>query len=232
MLSPIRLAKFLGHAGVCSRRQASRLIDAGEVCVNGKLANHIDHVTTQDIIIVQGKTISALPEKQLYAYHKPVGIDCKLNIDDPTSLIHYLPKTTRVYPIGRLDKDSRGLLLLTNDGTLCQYMLHPEHHQKKQYWVEVDRPIDDSFCQKMASGIPINGQITLPCEVELLTPTRFKITLQQGLNRQIRKMSHYCGYRVIDLFRVKIAGFKLNLDQLKEGQFQLITQSELKIVQK
>ncbi|RJE77390.1 23S rRNA pseudouridine synthase F [Pseudoalteromonas sp. MSK9-3] len=232
MPEPIRLAKFLGHAGVCSRRQASRLIDAGEVTVNGNLANHIDHVTAQDVVIVQGQAITTLPEKVLYAYHKPIGIDCKLNFDDPTSLIHYLPETPRVYPIGRLDKDSRGLLLLTNDGALCQQMLHPEHHQKKEYWVEVDRPIDTSFCQKMANGVPINGQITLPCDVELLTPTRFKITLQQGLNRQIRKMSHYCGYRVIDLFRVKIAGFTLQPSDLTEGAYQRISHSELGIGQK
>jgi 16S rRNA pseudouridine516 synthase len=232
MPEPIRLAKFLGHAGVCSRRQASRLIDAGEVFVNGKLANHIDHVSLQDEVIVQGKAITTLPEKVLFAYHKPVGVDCKLNIDDPTSLIHYLPDVPRVYPIGRLDKDSRGLLLLTNDGALCQHMLHPEHHQKKEYWVEVDRPIDRDFCEKMANGVPIHGQITLPCDVELFTPTRFKITLQQGLNRQIRKMSHYCGYHVIDLFRVKMASFTLNPNTLPEGTYQLISQSELGLEQK
>ncbi|MBQ4847838.1 pseudouridine synthase [Pseudoalteromonas sp. MMG005] len=232
MNQPIRLAKFLGHAGVCSRRQASRLIDAGEVRVNGRCANHIDHVTEKDIVIVHGKQIKTLPDKVLYAYHKPVGIDCKLNESDPASLIHYLPKSQRVYPIGRLDKDSRGLLLLTNNGELCNQMLHPEHHEKKVYLVKVDRPLDPLFCERMANGIPIDNKVTLPCDVKLISTDRFMITLQQGLNRQIRKMSQHCGYQVIDLFRVKIANYTLDPDTLTEGTHQLISINDLKIEQK
>lgn len=227
MDQPMRLAKFLGHAGICSRRQASRLIDAGRVTVNGKPANHIDHITHTDHVIVDGKKVGELPEKILYAYHKPVGIDCKLNLHDPSSLIHHLPKYPRVYPIGRLDKDSRGLLLLTNDGELCNQMLHPEHHVEKEYWVEVDHNLDPSFCEKMASGIPINGQITRPCRVKQLGPRRFAITLQQGLNRQIRKMSQYCGYRVIDLYRMRIAQYHLDPTRLREGELRSITSAIL-----
>ncbi|WP_105166540.1 pseudouridine synthase [Pseudoalteromonas sp. T1lg23B] len=229
MTQPMRLAKYLGHAGICSRRQASRLIDEGKVSVNGQPANHIDHVTTADHILVEGKKVTGPAPKVLYAYHKPVGIDCKLKADAPDSLIHHLPSGERVYPIGRLDKDSRGLLLLTNDGELCQRLIHPDHHVEKEYWVEVDRPLDSTFCQTMASGIPIDGQLTLPCQVSLLTPTRFKIVLKQGLNRQIRKMAKFCGYRVIDLYRVRIAGFELDSKAIGEDQYHAISQSELKL---
>lgn len=222
-----RLAKYIGHAGVCSRRQASRLIDLGEVTVNGRLANHIDHVDELDEIIVQGVELEGPANKVLYAYHKPVGIDCKLKPEDPSSLVHHLPQGERVYPIGRLDKDSRGLLLLTNDGELCHQLIHPDHHQEKEYLVQVDKPLDADFCTKMAVGVPVDGQITLPCEVSLVDETRFKIILKQGLNRQIRKMAKYCGYRVIDLYRVRIANYVLNPNEVSENTYQAITLDEL-----
>ncbi|WP_152084558.1 pseudouridine synthase [Pseudoalteromonas sp. A25] len=228
MIQPMRLAKYLSHAGVCSRRQASRLIDSGDVIVNGRPANHIDHVSEQDEILVLGKKVCGPAAKVLYAYHKPVGIDCKLKPDDPSSLLHHLPTSQRVYPIGRLDKDSRGLLLLTNDGELCQRLIHPDHHVEKEYWVKVDRPLDAEFCQKMASGVPVDGQITLPCQVSLLDATRFKIVLKQGLNRQIRKMAKYCGYKVIDLYRVRIAHFTLP-NTLPEDEYQPINVTSLKL---
>lgn len=226
-MSKTRLAKYIGHAGVCSRRQASRLIDLGEVTVNGRPANHIDHVDELDEIIVQGVKLEGPAKKVLYAYHKPVGIDCKLKPEDPSSLIHHLPQGERVYPIGRLDKDSRGLLLLTNDGELCHLLIHPDHHQEKEYLVEVDKPLDAGFCDKMAAGVPVDGQITLPCEVSLVGETHFKIILKQGLNRQIRKMAKYCGYKVIDLYRVRIANYVLNPNEVSENTYQAITLNEL-----
>ncbi|CAH9065506.1 Dual-specificity RNA pseudouridine synthase RluF [Pseudoalteromonas sp. CIP111854] len=228
MTQPTRLAKYLGHAGICSRRQASRLIDSGDVTVNGRPANHIDHVNEQDCIMVMGKPVLGPAKKVLYAYHKPIGVDCKLNQNDPSSLIHHLPTGTRTYPIGRLDKDSRGLLLLTNDGELCQRLIHPDHHVEKEYWVTVDGSLDDKFCQKMASGIVVDGQLTLPCKVSLLSDTQFKIVLKQGLNRQIRKMAKYCGYRVVDLHRVRIASFNLP-NTLLESHYHLITPAALKL---
>ncbi|CCQ11378.1 Similar to ribosomal large subunit pseudouridine synthase F, group RluF2 [Pseudoalteromonas luteoviolacea B = ATCC 29581] len=215
----MRLAKYLGHCGICSRKQASRLIEQGEVTVNGRLADHIDHVLPSDEIIVAGQKIVGPTEKQLFAYHKPVGIDCKLNLHDPTSLVHSLPKHTRLYPIGRLDKDSRGLLLITNDGELCHRLNHPDSHVEKEYHVTLDRAFDERFCQKMAKGIPVDGQITLPCEVTPLSTRQFRIVLKQGLNRQIRKMAKYCGYRVIDLMRVRIGAFQLELHSLPESHF-------------
>ncbi|MEQ3512771.1 pseudouridine synthase [Pseudoalteromonas sp. BZB3] len=222
-----RLAKYIGHAGVCSRRQASRLIDLGEVTVNGRPANHIDHVDELDEVIVKGVKLEGPAKKVLYAYHKPVGIDCKLKLDDPSSLIHLLPQGERVYPIGRLDKDSRGLLLLTNDGKLCHQLIHPDHHQEKEYLVEVDKPLDADFCTKMAAGVPVDGQITLPCEVSLVGDCHFKIILKQGLNRQIRKMAKYCGYKVIDLYRVRIANYVLSPNEVSENNYLAITLDEL-----
>ncbi|KZN40241.1 hypothetical protein N474_08420 [Pseudoalteromonas luteoviolacea CPMOR-2] len=216
---PMRLAKYLSHCGVCSRRQASRLIDQGLVQVNGHPANHIDHVNDQDEIYVSGKRVSGLAEKLLYLYHKPVGVDCKLNEHDPASLFHQLPDGPRVYPIGRLDKDSRGLLLLTNDGELCHALIHPDNHQEKEYIVTVDADIDTQFCLQMSQGIPVDGQLTLPCVVKQIAPKTFSIILKQGLNRQIRKMAKYCGRRVVDLNRVRIANLILNPETLREGDY-------------
>ncbi len=227
MPEKIRLAKYLGHAGVCSRRAASRLIDAGRVLVNGRLANHIDHVDQNDRITVDGVLVEPPKEKRYLAYHKPVGIDCKLRPDDPSSLFHLLPPGPRIYPVGRLDKDSRGLLLLTNDGELCNRLIHPDHHQEKEYLVTVDRPLDDEFCRRMAEGVMIDGQSTLPCRVWQVEPTRFRIILRQGLNRQIRKMARACGYRVIDLYRERIARLNLSELSLAEGEFRPIKKQDI-----
>lgn len=221
-ITPMRLAKYLGHCGVCSRRQASRLIELGEVTVNGRAANHIDHVTEQDVVVVAGKRVSGFAQKRLYAFHKPVGIDCKIKPDDPASIVHLLPNTQRLYPIGRLDKDSRGLILITNDGELCHQLNHPEQHVEKEYYVRVDKPLDASFCEKMSQGIPVDGQITLPCEVTLLAENRFRIVLKQGLNRQIRKMAKHCGYKVVDLKRVRIATLWLDTFNLGEGELKAV----------
>jgi 16S rRNA pseudouridine516 synthase len=222
----IRLAKYIGHSGYCSRKQASRHIDAGDVMVNGKPANHIDHVTEQDCITVLGETITVDTQRVYYAYHKPVGIDCKLNMDDPASLSHHLPKEQRVYPIGRLDKDSRGLLILTNDGEFCNQMTHPDFSHEKEYVVKVQvkpqqQPLGDDFAKKMAGGLIINNQLTLPCKVSVLSADTFKIILTQGLNRQIRKMSHQLGYKVIDLKRIRFEQY--HLADLPEGQLVQIS---------
>lgn len=227
MSEKTRLAKYLAHAGVCSRKQASRLIDDGIVSVNARPANHIDHVDDNDDIRVNGKRIHSKATRVYYAYHKPVGIDCKLNQHDPSSLIHYLPTATRVYPIGRLDKDSRGLLILTNDGEFCNQLIHPDFHQPKRYLVTVDKPLDDDFCQKMAQGVPVNKQITLPCTVEKIADCQFSIILKQGLNRQIRKMAHYCGYKVIDLYREQISDLNLATLDLAENNHLKIDKSDI-----
>ncbi|MFP3365009.1 pseudouridine synthase [Pseudoalteromonas sp. SIMBA_148] len=227
MSTKIRLAKYIAHAGICSRKQASRLIDEGVVTVNNRPANHIDHVDEQDTIIVYEKEIKGAADLVYFAYHKPVGIDCKLNIDDPASLIHHLPTLTRVYPIGRLDKDSRGLLILTNDGDFCNQLIHPDFHQPKHYLVTVNKSLDDVFCKKMAAGVPVDKHITLPCEVNKITSNQFSIVLKQGLNRQIRKMAHYCGYKVIDLYRAQFSDLALESLNLPEGQYIRINKADI-----
>ncbi|WP_419148621.1 pseudouridine synthase [Pseudoalteromonas 'SMAR'] len=220
MSYPMRLAKYLSHCGVCSRKQASRLIDAGRVRVNGQHANHIDHVSPSDIILVDHKEVCEPPPRRLFAYYKPVGVDCKVKPDDRHSIYHHLPSDVRVYPIGRLDKDSHGLLLLSNDGALCQQLIHPDKHQEKEYVVVVDKPINEAFCEQMAAGVPVKGQLTQPCQVTQLTATSFAIVLQQGLNRQIRRMAHYCGHHVIDLKRIRIAGLKLEPLAIAPGEMR------------
>jgi len=226
----IRLAKYIGHSGYCSRKQASRHIDAGDVMVNGKPANHIDHVTEDDFITILGEVITVDTQRVYYAYHKPVGIDCKLNNDDPTSLSHHLPKAQRVYPIGRLDKDSRGLLILTNDGEFCNQMTHPDFNHEKEYVVKVQlKPnqlvLGDDFANKMAGGLIVNNQLTLPCKVTVLSENIFKIILTQGLNRQIRKMSHQLGYKVIDLKRIRFEQYLLA--DLPEGELIQISKDKI-----
>jgi 16S rRNA pseudouridine516 synthase len=227
MSNKIRLAKYIAHAGVCSRKHASRLIDAGAVTVNSRPANHIDHVDQHDTVIVGGKHVKGAADLVYFAYHKPTGIDCKLNQHDPASLIHHLPQLTRVYPIGRLDKDSRGLLILTNDGDFCNQLIHPDFHQPKHYLVTVDKPINNEFCEKMAAGVPVDKQVTLPCEVTKIADNQFSIILKQGLNRQIRKMAHYCGFKVIDLFRVQFSDLALSKLNLPEGQYVQISKADI-----
>ena len=227
MSNKIRLAKYIAHAGVCSRKQASRLIDEGVVTVNNRPANHIDHVNEQDDVIVNGQAVKGAADLVYFAYHKPVGIDCKLNENDPASLIHHLPTLTRVYPIGRLDKDSRGLLILTNDGDFCNQLIHPDFHQPKRYLVTVDKPINNAFCEKMAAGVPVDKQVTLPCEVTKITDNQFSIILKQGLNRQIRKMAHYCGFKVIDLFRVQFSELALSNLILPENHYIQINKTDI-----
>ena len=227
MSNKIRLAKYIAHAGVCSRKQASRLIDEGVVTVNNSPANHIDHVDEQDLVIVNDQAVKGAADLVYFAYHKPIGIDCKLNKDDPASLIHHLPTLTRVYPIGRLDKDSRGLLILTNDGDFCNQLIHPDFHQPKHYLVTVNKSLDDVFCKKMAAGVPVDKHITLPCEVNKIASNQFSIVLKQGLNRQIRKMAHYCGYKVIDLYRAQFSDLALESLNLPEGQYIRINKADI-----
>ncbi|WP_244898511.1 pseudouridine synthase [Pseudoalteromonas ulvae] len=217
-IDTMRLAKYIAHAGYCSRRQASRLIDLGVVTVNGQVADHICFVSERDQISIQNQPLVIESQRYYFIYNKPVGVDCRLLPDDPTSLVHRLPSDIRLYPIGRLDKDSHGLLILTNDGDFFHQMNHPENHQEKEYLVQVDQPIDALFCSQMSQGVMIDGQTTLPCQVCLCGDTLFRITLRQGLNRQIRKMSKALGRRVIDLQRVRIANIHLDnltLDVLK-----------------
>lgn len=220
MQQTTRLCKYLSHLGVCSRRNASRLIEQQRVTVNGRIANHIDHVSEHDLIAVDGEAISNTITQRYYAYNKPVGVDCKLISSDPNSLVHHLPVGGHIYPVGRLDKDSRGLLILTNDGALCNQLTHPDFTHEKEYLVTTKRPLEADFCAKMAAGVPVGKTVTLPCVCTQVAANQFRIVLTQGLNRQIRKMAKYHGHLVTDLYRIRIGALTLNADTLEVGQWQ------------
>ena len=226
-MSKIRLAKFIADSGHCSRRQASRLIDQGNVLVNNKLANHIDHVDLTDKVFIHGEPLHIQTEKYYYAINKPIGVDCKLIKEKPDSLIHLLPDSTRLYPIGRLDKDSHGLLLLTNDGELCHQLNHPDYIKEKEYRVTTCKTIDADFCHKMMTGVPVKGQITRPCTVKQLSDRQFMIILSQGLNRQIRRMTQFCGNHVTDLQRIRIASLTLSQLNLAPGEICKIKKEDI-----
>jgi len=234
-MTKYRLAHYLALCGVASRRQAARFIEANRVTINGQIAGHSEivcfesQVAIVDDIRLDGVVISPPESKVYWLYHKPVGIDCRLLAADPSSLLHYLPDSPRVFPAGRLDKDSRGLLLLTNDGYLSQRLMHPEFHHTKTYQVEVNKPFDDSFLNMMSSGVSYHQAkqqvMTQACSVMRLGETQFEIVLTQGLNRQIRRMCWALGYRVIDLKRTAIG--RVILGDLAEAKRRPLMVAEL-----
>ncbi|ACJ31062.1 Pseudouridine synthase, Rsu [Shewanella piezotolerans WP3] len=230
----MRLAKYLAITGCCSRRAATRLIRDGQVIFNDRLANHVDSVTLidtpegqrcQEHVIVNGELIQAVEAKAYWLFNKAVGTDSRLLAELPNSLIHLLPVSPRLYPVGRLDKDSHGLLLLTNDGELTHQLMHPDFGHSKTYHVQVDRPFDEVFLANMAAGVSYKGVTTLPCTITRLDVDRYEIILTQGLNRQIRRMSHALGFKVIDLKRISIQS--LQLGNLLEGSMRPLSSTEL-----
>jgi len=234
LANKVRLAKYLALTGLCSRRAATRYIRDGLITINGRQANHIDTVTLietadgtncKESLLFDGNLIEGVESKQYWLFNKAVGTDCRLLPDDPDSLLHLLPVGPRLYPVGRLDKDSCGLLLLTNDGELTQKLMHPDFGHSKIYHVRVDRPFDDDFLHLMAQGVNYRDVTTLPCKMSRLSEDQFEIVLTQGLNRQIRRMSQALGYQVIDLERIKIQS--LELGELNEGEMRQLTEAEL-----
>jgi len=230
----VRLAKYLALTGLCSRRAATRYIRDGLIRIDGRLANHIDTVTLietpdglicKESLLFDGIAVDGIEPKQYWMLNKSVGTDCRLLPDDPDSLLHLLPTSPRLYPVGRLDKDSRGLLLLTNDGELTQKLMHPDFGHSKIYHVRLDRPFDDDFLHLMAQGVSYRDVTTLPCKMSRLSEDQFEIVLTQGLNRQIRRMSQALGYQVIDLERIKIQS--LELGELNEGEMRPLTEAEI-----
>ncbi|WP_028765662.1 pseudouridine synthase [Shewanella fidelis] len=230
----MRLAKYLALTGCCSRRAATRLIRDGSVQLNDRLATHVDTVSLIDTdaglqctdkIYVNGELVSEIEAKAYWLFHKAVGTDSRLLADLPCSLLHLLPESPRLYPIGRLDKDSRGLLILTNDGELTHKLMHPDFGHAKTYHVQVDRPFNDAFLGNMAAGVSYKDVTTLPCVINRLDSDKYEITLTQGLNRQIRRMSQALGFKVVDLKRVSIQS--LQLGDLPEGCMRPLTSVEL-----
>lgn len=222
----IRLNKFLSDAGYCSRREADRLVEQGVVKVNGKTAVMGQKVTINDSIMVKGKNISREEEQILIALNKPVGIECTTDLNNPDNIVDFINFDKRIYPIGRLDKNSQGLILLTNDGSIVNNILKGSNYHEKEYVVTVDKPVTDDFIKKMSTGVRIIDQVTRPCKVAKVKKHVFNIVLTQGLNRQIRRMCGELGYNVQKLKRIRI--MNIELGNLPVGQYRKVTDSELK----
>ena len=222
----IRLNKFLSDAGYCSRREADRLVEQGVVKVNGKTAVMGQKVTINDNIMVKGKNISREEEQILIALNKPVGIECTTDLNNPDNIVDFINFDKRIYPIGRLDKNSQGLILLTNDGSIVNNILKGSNYHEKEYVVTVDKPVTDDFIKKMSTGVRILDQVTRPCKVAKVKKHVFNIVLTQGLNRQIRRMCGELGYNVQKLKRIRI--MNIELGNLPVGQYRKVTDSELK----
>ena len=220
----IRLNKFLSDAGVCSRREADRLAEQGLITVDGETAVVGMKIHPDAQVKVRGKRIKKEEEKVLLAFHKPAGVVCTAEKREKNNVIDYLNYPLRIYPVGRLDKDSTGLLLLTNDGELVNKIMRAGNYHEKEYIVRVNRPLTEEFCRKMASGVPILDTVTRTCQVEPVDEMTFRIVLTQGLNRQIRRMCEALGYRVIALKRVRIMNIKLG--DLKEGAWRRVEGKE------
>ena len=212
---PVRINKYLSEIGYCSRRAADKLIDEGRITVNGKPVEMGLKVTPADQIAVDGVVVDQAGDKPVYiAFNKPVGIVCTTDTRvEKDNIIDYINFPTRIFPIGRLDKPSEGLIFLTNDGDIVNKILRARNQHEKEYVVTVNRPITDEFIQKMGAGVPILDTVTRPCEVKQTHKKEFRIILTQGLNRQIRRMCEYLDYRVVTLKRVRI--MNVSLDQIR-----------------
>lgn len=222
----IRLNKFLSEAGICSRRKADEYIEAGKVMVDGKVAQMGMRVSKNQKIEVEGVTAKKEEEFILLAFNKPKGIVCTASKKDRDNVIDFIHYPKRIFPVGRLDKDSEGLLLLTNDGEFMNYILKARHFHEKEYVVRVDREITPHFIKRMSQGVPILDTVTRECKVWKSGKQEFHIVLTQGLNRQIRRMCEAVGYQVRDLKRIRIMNYRM--ENLKLGQYKKISKREAK----
>lgn len=221
----IRLNKFLSEAGVCSRREADRLIESGRVTVDGKRAETGMKITDSQVVRVGKKEIRQKNEMVLLAVNKPVGIVCTEEKREKNNIINFLKYPTRVTYIGRLDKDSEGLLLMTNNGDIINKMMRSGNQHEKEYKVTVNKPITPGFIEKMANGVPILDTVTRKCKVEMIGKYKFRIILTQGLNRQIRRMCEYLGYKVTQLQRVRV--MNIELGNLRPGEYRKVSEAEI-----
>ena len=221
----VRLNKYLSEAGVCSRREADRLIESGKVTVDGVTAQMGMRVTAGQIVKVGKKTVSKQDEMIVLAVNKPKGIVCTEDQRERDSIVRFLNYPVRVTYAGRLDKDSRGLLLMTNNGDIINQMMRAANRHEKEYKVTVDKEITEQFIKKMSEGVPILDTVTRPCTVKKIGKYTFSIILTQGLNRQIRRMCAAFGYEVKDLVRIRIMNIRLG--SLKEGAYRKLTDEEL-----
>lgn len=221
----MRLNKYISEAGICSRREADKLIEAGRVTVDGKQAVPGMQADENSVVCVDRKRIQPQEKKVVLLFHKPKGIECTADPRVKNNVISYIHYPVRVSYAGRLDKDSQGLLLLTNQGDLINRIMKAGNFHEKEYLVQVDKEVTEDFLKKMAQGVPILGTVTRKCRIEKAGRDQFRIVLTQGLNRQIRRMCSYFGYEVVSLTRTRI--LNLRLGDLPKGSFREATKEEL-----
>lgn len=220
-----RINKFLSEVGYCSRREADKLLEQGRITINGKLPELGTKVLPTDEVRVNGKLISEREEPKIYlALNKPVGIECTTNQSVKNNIVDFVNYPERIFPIGRLDKDSEGLIIMTNDGDIVNKILRARNNNEKEYIVTVNKPITDRFIKRMSAGVPILDTVTKECRVEKISNTTFRIFLTQGLNRQIRRMCEYFDYTVVALKRIRIINISLDVPV---GKYREITKTEM-----
>lgn len=220
-----RLNKFVADSGYCSRREADRLIAEGRVQVDGRPGALGDRVLSGMRVTVDGQSLSGRGEKVYIALNKPAGIVCTTDPREPMNVVDYLDYPIRIFPVGRLDKDSEGLLLMTSDGEIINRILRAAGGHEKEYEVEIDRPVTKEFVEKMSAGVPILDTVTLPCRVRRTGEKSFNIILVQGLNRQIRRMCEALGCNVVRLRRIRIMNVRLGA--MRPGQWRELSEEEL-----
>ena len=231
MEEPVRINKYLSEAGICSRREADRQIEAGNVTINGRMAMMGDKVSAGDVVMYGKKKVTREEEMILLAVNKPIGIVCTAEKREKDNIVDFINYPKRIYPIGRLDKTSHGLLLVTNQGDLVNKMMRSGNYHEKEYIVKVNRDLTEEFLRGMAKGVYLKelDATTRPCRVEKVGRRVFRIILTQGMNRQIRRMCEAFSYCVIDLKRVRIMNIRLG--ELKEGTYRKVTQEEWRELQ-
>lgn len=224
----MRLNKFISETGLCSRREADARIEAGRVTINGVVATLGTQVKEGDVVCVDGKPVGGAEKHVYIALNKPVGVVCTTDREIPGNITDFVGYRERIFPIGRLDKDSEGLILLTNNGDIVNEILRVENAHEKEYVVTVDRAVTEIFLNGMASGVRILGTVTKPCKVTRVGPATFRIVLTQGLNRQIRRMCSFFGYKVLRLQRVRIINLTLEGLGLKTGKWRELKYDEVR----
>jgi len=221
----MRINKYISETGFCSRRATNRLIEEKRITVNGAVCEPGTMIRPEDVVLIDGQVIPEKAEAVYIALHKLVGITCTAAATVNGNIIDFMNYPGRIFPIGRLDKDSQGLILMTNDGTIVNKMMRSEFGHEKEYVVTVDHLITDDFMKRMSGGIKILGTTTKPCKVSRISDYEFQIILTQGLNRQIRRMAKECGYRVTRLERIRI--MNVTIDGLEIGKWRDLTEIEL-----
>lgn len=223
---PVRINKYLSEVGYCSRRKADELIEAGKVTINGQVPEKGTKITADDEVRVNGRLITEPEEQPVYlAFNKPIGIVCTTDTKrEKDNIIDYIKYPKRIFPIGRLDKPSEGLILLTSDGDIVNKVLRARNNHEKEYIVTVNKPITKEFVRRMGDGVPVLDTVSRKCLVEQMDRSTFRIILTQGLNRQIRRMCEYLGYEVVALKRIRIMNIHLDMPV---GKWRNLTEAEL-----